>query len=72
MLIRVSAIAHDYAHALANREVPAIARCAERILITHDRDFGELIVKERPPSPAMTESATGQGHAAACKTRVPA
>jgi predicted nuclease of predicted toxin-antitoxin system len=45
----VTAIAHDYPHALTDREVLAIARREERILITNDRDFGELIVKEQLP-----------------------
>jgi predicted nuclease of predicted toxin-antitoxin system len=45
----VTAIAHDYPHALSDHEVLDIARREQRILITNDRDFGELIVNERLP-----------------------
>ena len=41
----VSAIAHDYPHALSDQEVLAIANSEQRILITNDRDFGELIFR---------------------------
>lgn len=43
----VTAIAHDYPHALKDHEVLAIARQEQRILITNDRDFGELIVRQK-------------------------
>ncbi len=42
----VTAIAHDYPHALSDREVLAIALHERRILITNDRDFGELVFRE--------------------------
>ena len=45
----VTAIARDYPHALSDREVLAIALREGRILITNDRDFGELIVRENLP-----------------------
>ncbi len=43
----VTAIAHDYPHALRDHEVLSIARGERRILITNDRDFGELIFRQR-------------------------
>jgi predicted nuclease of predicted toxin-antitoxin system len=43
----VTAIAHDHPHALKDHEVLSIARDEERILITNDRDFGELIFRQR-------------------------
>ena len=43
----VTAIAHDYPHALSDREVLAIAVAESRILITNDNDFGELIFRRR-------------------------
>jgi predicted nuclease of predicted toxin-antitoxin system len=43
----VKAIGVDYPHALADEEVLAISVAEERILMTNDRDFGELIVRER-------------------------
>jgi predicted nuclease of predicted toxin-antitoxin system len=43
----VTAIAHDYPHALKDHEVLSIARDEGRILITNDRDFGELIFRRR-------------------------
>lgn len=45
----VTAIAHEYPHGLADERVPAIAQAEGRILITNDRDFGELIVQRRLP-----------------------
>ena len=45
----VTAIAHDYPHALTDLQVLAIARQEQRILITNDRDFGELIFRRRLP-----------------------
>ncbi len=41
----VTAIAHDYPHALADAAVLAIAKAERRILITNDRDFGELVFR---------------------------
>lgn len=43
----VTAIAHDYPAGLADTEVLALARREDRILITNDRDFGELIIRQR-------------------------
>ncbi len=45
----VTAIAHDYPHALADHDVLAIAHQEQRILITSDRDFGHLVAKQRRP-----------------------
>lgn len=45
----VTAIAHDYPHALKDLDVLAIASGEVRILITNDRDFGELIFREARP-----------------------
>ncbi len=45
----VTAIAHDYPRALNDRDVLAIARQEGRILITNDRDFGELVFRQRLP-----------------------
>ncbi|KFD42046.1 hypothetical protein HY02_09035 [Peptococcaceae bacterium SCADC1_2_3] len=45
----VTAIAHDYPHALKDHEVLDIAYREQRILITNDRDFGELIFRRRLP-----------------------
>src|SRR5262249_38900842 len=41
----VTAIVRDYPRSLSDHEVLAIARREQRILITNDRDFGELIVR---------------------------
>ncbi|MGH2369863.1 MAG: DUF5615 family PIN-like protein, partial [Chloroflexota bacterium] len=41
----VTAIAHDYPHALSDQDVLAIAVREQRVLITNDLDFGELIVR---------------------------
>ena len=43
----VTAVAHDYPHALQDREVLRIAFNERRVLITNDRDFGELVVRQR-------------------------
>ena len=45
----VTAVAHDYPHALADTEVLRIAEIERRVLITNDRDFGELIFLNRLP-----------------------
>jgi predicted nuclease of predicted toxin-antitoxin system len=42
----VTAIAHDYPRSLKDHEVLAIAYAESRILITNDRDFGDLIVRQ--------------------------
>jgi predicted nuclease of predicted toxin-antitoxin system len=43
----VTAIAHDYPASISDREVLAIALREERILLTNDHDFGELIFKNK-------------------------
>ncbi|MGH2356213.1 MAG: DUF5615 family PIN-like protein [Chloroflexota bacterium] len=45
----VTAIAHDYPHALSDQDVLAIAVREQRVLITNDLDFGELMVRRRLP-----------------------
>ena len=45
----VTAIAHDYPHALKDHEVLAIAQRERRILIANDTDFGELIFRQNLP-----------------------
>lgn len=45
----ITAIAHDYPHALPDAEVLAIAAAEQRVLITNDRDFGNLIVRQKRP-----------------------
>jgi predicted nuclease of predicted toxin-antitoxin system len=41
----VAAIAHDYPAALPDGEVLAIAQREQRVLITNDPDFGELVFR---------------------------
>lgn len=43
----VTAIAHDYPHALKDQDVLAIAQQEQRILVTNDRDFGELLIRQK-------------------------
>ena len=45
----VTAVAHDYHHSLADRDVLQLAVVEQRILITNDRDFGELIFNQHLP-----------------------
>lgn len=42
----VTAIAHDYPQSLLDVDVLAIAVDEKRTLITNDRDFGEMVVRE--------------------------
>ena len=42
----VETIAHDYPSALADQEVLSIAVKEKRVLITNDRDYGELIFRQ--------------------------
>jgi predicted nuclease of predicted toxin-antitoxin system len=42
-------IGRDYPHGLPDREVLTIAQMESRILITDDRDFGELVFRHRQP-----------------------
>jgi predicted nuclease of predicted toxin-antitoxin system len=44
-----TAIAHDYPFALKDTEVLGIATAEQRVLITNDKDFGELIFRRRLP-----------------------
>lgn len=43
----VKTIAHDYPSALADQEVLSIAVKEKRVLITNDRDYGELIFRQQ-------------------------
>jgi predicted nuclease of predicted toxin-antitoxin system len=45
----VTAIAHDYPNALRDRQVLEIAFAENRILVTNDRDFGELVFRQQLP-----------------------
>jgi predicted nuclease of predicted toxin-antitoxin system len=45
----VTAIARDYAQALPDWAVLAIAHRERRVLIANDRDFGELVIRQRLP-----------------------
>ena len=42
-------IGRDFPRGLSDRDVLAIARQEERILITDDRDFGEMVVRLNEP-----------------------
>ena len=42
-------IGHDYPPRLPDEAVLAIARAEGRILLTNDRDFGELVLRQRLP-----------------------
>jgi predicted nuclease of predicted toxin-antitoxin system len=42
-------IGRDYPHGLPDEQVLAIAQREGRILITDDRDFGELVFRHRQP-----------------------
>lgn len=45
----VTAIAHDHPASLPDPEVLEISRNERRVLITNDRDFGELIYRQLLP-----------------------
>jgi len=45
----VTTIIEDHPRALADSEVLALASQEQRILITNDRDFGELVFRRRLP-----------------------
>ena len=45
----VKTIAHDFPCRLADHEVLAVATQERRILLTNDRDFGELIFRHHHP-----------------------
>lgn len=60
----VTAIAVDYPRSLADREVLRIATAEGRILVTADRDFGELIVRQRLPHAGVIYFRLGLGSTA--------
>jgi len=43
----VTAVALDYTRSIEDHEVLEIARAEDRILITNDKDFGELIYRQQ-------------------------
>ena len=45
----VTTIVIDYTRSIEDADVLAIARAEGRILITNDRDFGELIISQKLP-----------------------
>jgi predicted nuclease of predicted toxin-antitoxin system len=45
----VKAIATDYTYGIEDEEVLKIARSEQRILITNDKDFGELVFRYHHP-----------------------
>jgi hypothetical protein len=45
----VTSIAEDHPRSIPDHEVLGIANAEQRILITNDRDFGELIFHQRHP-----------------------
>ena len=45
----VTAVGHDYPHALADREILAIARRERRVVLTNDKDFGDLVFRDKLP-----------------------
>jgi predicted nuclease of predicted toxin-antitoxin system len=49
----VRTIARDYPASLADREILALAVAEDRILITNDRDFGDLIFRQGQPHRGM-------------------
>ena len=56
----VTAIAHDYPQALKDQDVLAIAQAEQRVLITNDTDFGELIFRRRLPHAGVILFRLGQ------------
>ena len=50
----VTAVATDYQASLSDDAVLALAYAERRTLITNDRDFGDLIVRERQPHAGIT------------------
>lgn len=45
----VTSIIKNYSHGVSDEKVLAIAVLEKRILITNDKDFGELIIRRRLP-----------------------
>lgn len=61
----VTAIAHDYPYALPDVDVLSIAHAERRILITNDRDFGDLIFRHNLPHAGVILFRIGSGNLAA-------
>jgi len=45
----VAACGADYPHALTDRQILAIAYGEQRIALTNDKDFGDLVFRDRLP-----------------------
>jgi predicted nuclease of predicted toxin-antitoxin system len=45
----VTAVGHDYPFSLADRAILEIARTEQRIVLTNDKDFGDLIFRDKLP-----------------------
>lgn len=49
----VTVVAVDYPASLPDEEVLALAYREERVLVTEDRDFGELVFRHQDPHPGV-------------------
>ena len=49
----VTSIVRDHPRALNDKDVLEIARREQRVLITNDTDFGELVFRQRMPHPGV-------------------
>ncbi|MBI2865713.1 MAG: DUF5615 family PIN-like protein [Chloroflexi bacterium] len=56
----VTAVARDYVRALKDRDVLAIAHREQRVLVTNDRHFGELVFRLRLPHAGVILFRLGQ------------
>jgi predicted nuclease of predicted toxin-antitoxin system len=45
----VTTVGHDYPHALTDQAILAIATTEQRIVLTNDKDFGDLVFCDRLP-----------------------
>lgn len=45
----VTSVGHDYPHALTDKMILAIATTEQRVVLTNDKDFGDLIFRDRLP-----------------------
>jgi predicted nuclease of predicted toxin-antitoxin system len=45
----VSVCGHDHPYALDDREILALAFAERRILLTNDKDFGDLVFRDQQP-----------------------
>jgi predicted nuclease of predicted toxin-antitoxin system len=45
----VTAVGHEYPFALTDHAILAIARQEQRVVLTNDKDFGELIFRDQLP-----------------------